>query len=208
MSTETSFDTYIIKVLRQVHPGQSITEDAKSQTNYFLNVLAEEIIDEVVKILNRVYKMKKKRSPDRKTISSRDIQSAIRIILPGSLAKHAISEGTKAVTKYTSASSWSDYSPNKRSKKSSKAGKAGLQFPPSRIKTLMKNQTRQRIGDGAPVYLAAVLEYISAELLELSGNNARNRGKTRISAEDLAKAIENDEELDTLANKLDLEVLY
>uniref|UniRef100_A0A3B4Z1A7 Histone H2B n=1 Tax=Seriola lalandi dorsalis TaxID=1841481 RepID=A0A3B4Z1A7_SERLL len=40
--------------------------------------------------------------PFRSTITSREIQTAVRLLLPGELAKHAVSEGTKAVTKYTS----------------------------------------------------------------------------------------------------------
>ena len=63
----------------------------------------------------------------------------------------------------------------------SKAAKAGLQFPVGRIARFMKNgRNAQRVGAGAPVYLAAVLEYLTAEVLELAGNAAKDNKKTRI----------------------------
>ena len=63
----------------------------------------------------------------------------------------------------------------------SKSTKAGLQFPVGRIARFMKEgKYTERVGAGAPVYLAAVLEYLAAEVLELAGNAARDNKKTRI----------------------------
>lgn len=63
----------------------------------------------------------------------------------------------------------------------SKSAKAGLQFPVGRIARFMKQgKFADRVGAGAPVYLAAVLEYLAAEVLELAGNAARDNKKTRI----------------------------
>ncbi|KAI8056818.1 histone H2A [Syncephalis plumigaleata] len=77
--------------------------------------------------------------------------------------------------------------------------KAGLQFPVGRIHRLLrKGNYAQRIAAGAPVYLAAVLEYLSAEILELAGNAARDNKKTRIIPRHLQLAIRNDEELNKL----------
>ncbi|CCF73040.1 histone H2A [Babesia microti strain RI] len=85
----------------------------------------------------------------------------------------------------------------KKSVKSvSKSAKAGLQFPVGRIgRYLKKGRFSKRIGAGAPVYLAAVLEYLCAEILELAGNAARDNKKSRIIPRHIQLAIKNDEEL-------------
>ncbi|KAK0399475.1 hypothetical protein QR680_003069 [Steinernema hermaphroditum] len=83
----------------------------------------------------------------------------------------------------------------------SRSHKAGLQFPVSRIhRMLRKGNYAQRIGSGAPVYLSAVLEYLVAEILELSGNAARDHKKTRIAPRHITLAIRSDEELAKMCN--------
>ena len=88
-----SYATYIYKVLKQVHPDTGISSKAMSIMNSFVNDIFERIAAEASRLAhyNR-----------RSTITSREIQTAVRLLLPGELAKHAVSEGTKAVTKYTS----------------------------------------------------------------------------------------------------------
>uniref|UniRef100_A0A0E0L3G6 Histone H2A n=1 Tax=Oryza punctata TaxID=4537 RepID=A0A0E0L3G6_ORYPU len=81
----------------------------------------------------------------------------------------------------------------------SRSVKAGLQFPVGRIgRYLKQGRYSQRIGTGAPVYLAAVLEYLAAEVLELAGNAARDNKKNRIIPRHVLLAIRNDEELGKL----------
>ena len=88
-----SYSIYIYKVLKQVHPDTGISSKAMSIMNSFVNDLFERIAAESSRLAHY-----NKRS----TITSREIQTAVRLLLPGELAKHAVSEGTKAVTKYTS----------------------------------------------------------------------------------------------------------
>merc|ERR1712043_132411 len=83
----------IYKVLKQVHPDTGVSSKAMSIMNSFVNDLFERIAAEASRLAHY-----NKRS----TITSREIQTAVRLLLPGELAKHAVSEGTKAVTKYTS----------------------------------------------------------------------------------------------------------
>ena len=81
----------------------------------------------------------------------------------------------------------------------SRSAKAGLQFPVGRVaRYLKKGKYADRVGAGAPVYLAAVLEYLCAEVLELAGNAARDNKKTRIVPRHLQLAVRNDEELSKL----------
>ncbi|KAF0698889.1 Aste57867_10513 [Aphanomyces stellatus] len=88
-----SYSTYIYKVLKQVHPETGISKRGMSIMNSFINDIFERIASEAGK-LSRYNK--------KSTLSSREIQTAVRLMLPGELAKHAVSEGTKAVTKFTS----------------------------------------------------------------------------------------------------------
>ncbi len=81
----------------------------------------------------------------------------------------------------------------------SRSAKAGLQFPVGRVARYMKKaKVADRVGAGAPVYLAAVLEYLSAEILELAGNAARDNKKSRIVPRHIQLAVRNDEELNKL----------
>ncbi|KAI5413371.1 hypothetical protein KIW84_057823 [Lathyrus oleraceus] len=86
-----------------------------------------------------------------------------------------------------------------RKKSVTRSVRAGLQFPVGRIgRFLKKGRYAQRVGTGAPVYLAAVLEYLAAEVLELAGNAARDNKKKSISPRHLLLAVRNDEELGKL----------
>lgn len=88
-----TYGSYIYKVLKQVHPDVGVSKKSMSIMNSFVNDLFERIACQASSLaaINK-----------KKTISSREIQTAVRLLLPGELAKHAVSEGTKAVTKYTS----------------------------------------------------------------------------------------------------------
>ncbi|CAJ1054304.1 histone H2A-like [Xyrichtys novacula] len=86
-----------------------------------------------------------------------------------------------------------------RAKAKTRSSRAGLQFPVGRVhRHLRKGNYAQRVGAGAPVYMAAVLEYLTAEILELAGNAARDNKKTRIIPRHLQLAVRNDEELNKL----------
>lgn len=89
-----TFNTYIFRVLKQVHPKTGISKKAMS----IMNSLVLDTFDRVATEAGHLCKYSQK-----STISSREIQTAMRLVLPGELAKHAVSEGTKAVTKFTSA---------------------------------------------------------------------------------------------------------
>ena len=89
-----SFSIYIYKVLKQVHPDTGMSKKGMSIMNSFINDIFEKVSSEAGKLV---------RYNKKATLSSREVQTAVRLVLPGELAKHAVSEGTKAVTKFTSA---------------------------------------------------------------------------------------------------------
>ncbi|EOY33678.1 hypothetical protein QUC31_018824 [Theobroma cacao] len=91
-SVET-YKIYIFKVLKQVHPDIGISSKAMGIMNSFINDIFEKLAQEAARLA---------RYNKKPTITSREIQTAVRLVLPGELAKHAVSEGTKAVTKFTS----------------------------------------------------------------------------------------------------------
>jgi len=91
--TET-FSVYIYRVLKQVHPETGISKRSMHIMNSFIGDIFEKIALESSKLV---------RYNKKHTLSSREVQTAVRLLLPGELAKHAVSEGTKAVTKYSSA---------------------------------------------------------------------------------------------------------
>ena len=88
-----SYSLYIHKVLKQGHQDTGITTKAMGITNSFVS----DIFERMAMKAYRLTKYGKK-----STMSSREIQTAVRLLLPGAVAKHAVSEGTKTVTKYTS----------------------------------------------------------------------------------------------------------
>lgn len=88
-----TFSLYIYRVLKQVHPDTGISKRSMSIMNSFINDTFERIALESSKLV---------RYNKKRTLSSREIQTSVRLLLPGELAKHAVSEGTKAVTKFTS----------------------------------------------------------------------------------------------------------
>lgn len=88
-----TYSVYIYRVLKQVHPETGISKRSMSIMNSFINDIFEKVALEAARLV---------RYNKKQTLSSREVQTAVRLLLPGELAKHAVSEGTKAVTKYTS----------------------------------------------------------------------------------------------------------
>merc|ERR1712113_61027 len=88
-----SFSVYIFRVLKQVHEKTGISKRSMSIMNSFINDVFEKISAEAARLV---------RYNKRHALSSRELQTAVRLLLPGELAKHAVVEGTKAVTKFSS----------------------------------------------------------------------------------------------------------
>ena len=88
-----TFSVYIYKVLKQVHNDVGISKKSMNIMNSFINDIFEKIALEASKLV---------RYNKKHTLSAREVQSAVKLLLPGELAKHAIIEGAKAVNKFVS----------------------------------------------------------------------------------------------------------
>ena len=89
-SRHETFSVYIYKVLKQVHQDTGISKKSMAIMNSFINDVFERIALEASKLV---------RYNKKHTLSAREVQSAVKLLLPGELAKHAIIEGAKAVNK-------------------------------------------------------------------------------------------------------------
>jgi histone H2B len=88
-----TFSIYIYKVLKQVHNDTGVSKKSMAIMNSFINDIFERIALEASKLV---------RYNKKHTLSAREVQSAVKLLLPGELAKHAIIEGAKAVNKFAS----------------------------------------------------------------------------------------------------------
>lgn len=120
-------------------------------------------------------------STPRKTITARDVQTAVRLLVPGELAKHAVSEATKAITRYSG--DWES---------------AGLKFPVEPQQHALGMAWREIVGEGAPIYLTATIEYLASEILELTHQATRDSGKRIYTPRHVFLAVSNDDELSAL----------
>lgn len=198
--------THIFRVLKTIHNGVGISKQA-------MDIVQGMIQDLALRIMLQVFKLYEKdnKASSRCTVSSRDIQTAVRLLFPSELAKHAIAQGfvrfiflhitgTKAVCKV----SIPVVATTTSNKRVSKSTKAGLLFPVSRVHTYLKTQSMvaaHRISQYTAIYLTAVLEYITAEIMELSGYASKDLQKKRIIPRHVMLAIRGDEELDKLFAK-------
>ena len=91
--SKETFHIYIYKVLKQVYPEMGMSKKAMSIMNSFVH----DTFDRLASEAGQLCKINKKH-----TMDARAVQTAVRLVFPGELAKHAMSEGTKAVTKFNS----------------------------------------------------------------------------------------------------------
>lgn len=190
-----NLNIYINKVLNQVHPNAGITEQSQIQ----LNKMMVDLINKYSAKSLELIQMTKS-----KTISTVEIETITKTFLPGEVVNHAVSEGSKAVSKY-------DESIKNKEKgdSMSKAERAGLTVAPPRVEAIMRSYVgKTRLGQNTSIYLAAVIEYLIAEILELAGNAARDNNRVRINDRFILLAIENDEELKELSKRLNFVLAY
>ena len=173
------FETYISKVLKQVAADNGITANSKQQLNSAICAIARKI-SVTATHLTQVSK--------KKTLSEKEVSNAVKIIIPGEISVNAIAEGDQSVAKFTV---------EDETKNTSRQDKAGIIFPPSITEKFLRNFgfAKLMITKNAPVYLAAVLEYVVQDILQLSADMARENKRVRITIRDLELSVRTDSEL-------------
>ena len=197
------FEIYILKVLAQISEHSSITSNAKQQLNSVLCILARHIS----KIALDLTIFAKK-----KTITEKEVGNALKIILLGELLNNAISEGEKAVINYKNYSDDTHSEQNKLNIISipiHKQNKANILFSPSLIHKFLRQfgYIKIMVSVNASVYLAAVLEYLTFEVLDLANMLCIENKRIRLTIRDLELSIRSDTELDNLFVKLNINLL-
>jgi len=191
MKNNFSFKRYIYKVLKDIYRYIRISQRA-------IQIVDDMVYDCLQRISHTASELAEYNS--KLTITSREIQTAVRLTLLGELGKNAVSEGVRAVTRFNlsipkkGVPTPTENISSKMTK--SKSTRSGLKFPVGRVRRYLKKALLgYRIGSGAPIYLAAVLELISAEVLEHAGWTAKQNKQVRISPRHVMLGVGKDEEL-------------
>lgn len=192
--TSADFSPDITALSKTMQPDQTFTADALDEMNKLANI----IVEKVMKAVNIIIASSKA-----KTVTSRDIQSAVRLVFQGELAKHAVSEGTKYVTRWNARASLSGDKAADKAMKAEKptADKLKLVFNIQTVDELIVALSHQdRKGSTAGIYLTGVLEYLIAELIELAGRASKEDADSdqMMTQRHVKLAIINDEELNKL----------
>ena len=185
------FETYISKVLKQISPSNGITNNAKQQLNSILCHIMKHISMLTVKLTM---------AGKKKTISLKEVENSLILVLSGKLLENSLKEGRK---------SCDNISNNEKNINSSRQNKAGIIFPPSLVEKFLRDfgSSNIMIGSLSPIFLASVLEYICFEILDLSVNYCKENKHIRITIRDFELSVRNDVELNNLFVKLNMSFL-
>ena len=195
-----NYNQYIPRLLKQVHPYLGLTSEAKETLNLILNALVIELTNQSIDLLRpKNYKNPGKKLSETKTLSTKTMETSTLLLLTRELAKHAISEGKKAVRNFKSFKKEKDI-------KTTKADKAKLQLSVSKTENVIRAHLlkTENLSTETSFFTTAVVEYICAELLELSGNACKDEKRQRIKTIDIKKAVINDTELESLIRTLNI----
>ena len=185
-SKDINFKVGIYRVLKQVHPDQSIRVEALEELDKIALFVGKKIAKDAAILVGS----------ESKTINGRAIMGATRALLPGELGKHAISDITKSITHTATANASEEH------KGESRSHKAKLQMSVARAERVIREEAcSYRVSETAGIALAAALEYLIAEIVELAGNAARDSKKVRISVKHIQLAVHNDSEMMALLGK-------
>lgn len=186
------FEIYISKVLKQISTVNGITTNAKQQLNSAICHILKYICSLTFKLVA---------SGKKKTITLKEIENSLKIVLKGELLLCSLKEGSKSCENISSSKI--------ENINLSRQNKASIIFPPSIVEKYLRNfgSSTIMVSSLAPVFLASVMEFISFEILDLSINYCKENKHNRITIRDLELSVRSDSELNNLFNKLNLSFL-
>lgn len=178
------FDSYIPKIMKKSFETSGITSDARQQLNSILIMFATKIADNSLRLT---------KFSDKRTLSVKEISGGVSLFLSGDLQKNSLSQGETAVINYQT---------NTGNKGSSRQSKASIIFPPSITEKFLRkfDTSAIMVTHTAPVYMAAVLEYICVEIIDMASIMAKDDHRVRITVSDLELSIKADSEFSKLFN--------
>ena len=181
------FEHYISNILKEVCPERNITHDAKSQLNELAITTCKIIANKILDIIKK------------KTITELEVEAAVKLVFDGQLCQKSIEEGKRCLQHYSNR----ENKENKENKENnSKKSKADLLIPPSMLEKFLRYSSNisHRVSESAPIFLAGIIEYFLAQLIELSSISDKKVG-VRITCSDIENGIQSDQEINRYIKK-------
>lgn len=178
------FEHYISNILKEVCPERNITHDAKTQLNELAITTCKIIANKILDIIKK------------KTITEVEVEAAVKLVFDGQLCQKSIEEGKRCIQHYSN----SENSENKEN--NSKKSKADLLIPPSMLEKFLRysrTKNSHRVSESAPIFLAGIIEYFLAQVIELS--SISDKKGVRITCFDIENGIESDQEINRYIKK-------
>lgn len=180
---EKSFKVYIVRLLKIVHPGVRLTKSAAEAMDSILRVISDRIVDKSLVLTA---------NDDKKTISDREVVTAVKIVFPEDFANSAVNFSAECLARYEKSEADREGQPVEKAQ--TRESRCGLIFSVSAAEKYVRRfgQIGFHVSANTPVVLAAVLEYFTTRLLRETGNITRNSQKITINVRHLFLATAND----------------
>lgn len=183
------YETYISKIIRHISEKNGVTSNAKQQLNSVLCHISRIIAQTIINLTEIAKK---------KTISEKEVNNGLKIILPKHMADQAIQESHQAISTYTNI--------DNKNKGSSRQDKAGIIFPPAQTEKFLRNfgYSKIMITNKTPICLAGAMQYITSEILQQASDYANKNKRVRITIRDLEIGVRTHEYLNIFFNKYNI----
>ncbi len=195
---EKSFRVYIFRLLKTTQPGLRITKPAMEAVDSVVRVIAEKLVERALFLTA---------NDDKKTVSSNELQTAVRMLLPDSLATNVVLSAQQSVTNFDESEAQRKDKPVEKAQ--TRESRCGLTFSVSAAEKYVRRfgQVGYHVTATCPVYLASTLETVAKQVLHASGEIAQLSKKITITVRHIFLAVKKDPSLHTLLSQLGVVLL-